>query len=520
MTQRHKAKIDLLVHSGITISGVCFPTKCLYNSSKEFVGYIMPKAKVDAKSLETTIFKGERGINRHFMGLTRVDLVNLAITIFEKIKKLHKLGIIIGDINGNNILVSSPSDVYFVDTDSYQISDLPCPVGTADFTAPEIQEKNYKTFLRTVGNDNFAIAVLLFRILMLGQNPYAHINGETPAKNIKSGNFSYPYKENSNGLAPNSDAKYIWSHMFFPLKQMFYLTFKKGECLYGEEDRPAAGIWLDKLKWYKKELTDGTIKNYDPVSLELIPKAYKKNPNVTYVTCKLCGKDVPEDSVKEGYCFTCLNTVTIVKCSICGGDIEYKNYNKYIRKSKPPKVCKACFQKKQEEIRHKKETYKKGICNCCGKSFVITYGDRDFYIKKGLELPKRCPDCRKSGRKPEAHHRSRSSSGSSDFCFLTTVACEFYGKTDDCYELSVLRNYRDNWLVHQKNGKKLIMEYYEIAPSIVKAIKDSPNYAQICTSIMNDYINPCINLINSHREQECRDLYVSMVKTLKNKLNV
>lgn len=525
LTKRHKEKIDLLVRSGISIQGVCFPTKCLYNHDKEFVGYIMPQANTNAKSLEVTIFKGERGVNRHFMGLTRVGIVDMAITILEKIKKLHKLGIIIGDINGNNILVSSPNDVYFVDTDSYQVLDFPCPVGTADFTAPEIQDKNYKTFLRTIGNDNFAVAVLLFRILMLGQNPYAHINGETPAKNIKSGNFSYPYKENSNGLAPNSDAKYIWSHMYFPLKQMFYFTFKENQCYYDEENRPNAIAWLGKLKKYKKELIDGTIENYDPASIELIPKAYKKNPNVKYITCKLCGKEVSEDFTINGYCYTCLNKSTIVKCEKCGREIEYKNYYRYIRKVKQPTLCKACHQKKLAEIRHEKETYTTEICNCCGKSFTITYGNRDYFVSRGLSLPKRCPDCRragtKSGNEHHTNHRSsNSSNSSSDWCFLTTVACEYYGKPDDCYELSVLRNYRDNWLAHQKYGSDLIREYYECAPSIVKAIKESPDYAQICTSIMNNYVNPCISLINSHCEQECKDLYVNMVKTLRNKLNV
>ena len=521
LTERHKEKINLLVQSGIQIPGVCFPTQRLYNSNKankEFVGYIMPRANSNAKSLEVAIFRGERGVDRHFKGLKRVELVDMAITILEKIEELHNLGIIIGDINGNNILVSSPSDVYFVDTDSYQISDLPCPVGTADFTAPEIQDKNYKNFLRTLGNENFAIAVLLFRILMLGHNPYAHINGETPAKNIKSGNFSYPYKENSNGCAPNSDAKYIWSHMFFSLKQMFYFTFKKGQCYYDEEERPTASKWLLTLKKYKKELTDGTIKNYDPVSLELIPKSYKKNPNITYIKCKLCGQDVSEDYTKEGYCYTCLNKVTIVKCSKCSRDIEYKNYNRYILKKQPPKYCKACFQKNQAERRHNKETYTTEICNCCGEPFDITYREYDFFKKKGLDLPKRCHDCRDAGRKPEYSHNNPNHGNPNDSsggCFLTTVACEFYGKPDDCYELTILRNYRDHWLAHQRNGKELIREYYEIAPSIVKAIKESPDYAQICSSIMNNYINPCINLINSHQEQECRDLYISLVKDLK-----
>jgi serine/threonine protein kinase/rRNA-processing protein FCF1 len=527
MTRRHKEKIDLLVHSGISIPGVCFPTKCLYNSSHDFVGYVMPRANVNAKSLESSIFKGERGINRYFKGLSRQDLVEIAINIFDKIAKLHEYGVILGDINGSNILISSPNEIYFVDTDSYQIEDLPCPVGTEDFTAPEIQNKDYKTFLRTIGNENFAVAVLLFRILMLGQNPYAHINGNTPAKNIEEGNFSYPYKENSNGLAPNSDAKFIWSHMFFPLKQMFYFTFKKGQCYYEEYERPTASWWLSTLKKYKKELTDGTIKNYDPVSLELIPKSYKKIPNVNYIKCKLCGYDVSEDYTKEGYCYTCLNKSTIVKCSKCGTDIPFKNYNKYIKKIHEPTLCNSCFQIRQKL----KDVYTNEWCNCCGKSFIITYGEREFFVNKGLSLPKRCPNCRKAGRRPvyeeqKTYYENSGSSGgsgsssSSGWCYLTTVACEFYGKPNDCYELSVLRYYRDNWLAKQEGGIELIRQYYDCAPSMVSAIKSSPEYAHICTTIMNEYINPCINLINIHHEQACKELYLKMVYALKKKLGI
>ena len=113
--------------------------------------------KASGKSLDCSFFKGERGIMRHFPNWTRLDLVTLSITILSTINKLHRLGIIIGDISGANILVNSPNSVFFVDTDSFQVNDLPCPVGTEEFTAPEIQGKDYKSFLRTVGNENFGL---------------------------------------------------------------------------------------------------------------------------------------------------------------------------------------------------------------------------------------------------------------------------------------------------------------------------------------------------------------------------
>ena len=39
-------------------------------------------------------------------------------------------------------------------------------------------------------------------------------------------------------------------------------------------------------------------------------------------------------------------------------------------------------------------------CEECGKEFVFTAGEQEFYAEKGLvNKPKRCPECRKARRK-------------------------------------------------------------------------------------------------------------------------
>ena len=38
-------------------------------------------------------------------------------------------------------------------------------------------------------------------------------------------------------------------------------------------------------------------------------------------------------------------------------------------------------------------------CKECGEQFTITTGEAKWYEEKGFELPKRCPNCRKSKRK-------------------------------------------------------------------------------------------------------------------------
>ena len=38
-------------------------------------------------------------------------------------------------------------------------------------------------------------------------------------------------------------------------------------------------------------------------------------------------------------------------------------------------------------------------CKDCGESFEISEGERDFFLSKRLQLPKRCKSCRKAKSK-------------------------------------------------------------------------------------------------------------------------
>lgn len=103
-------------------------------------------------------------------------------------------------------------------------------------------------------------------------------------------------------------------------------------------------------------------------------------------------------------------------------------------------------------------------------------------------------------------------------CFITTAICYEYGKADDCYELTTLRNFRDNWLANQPLGKKLIDDYYSIAPSIVKRINSLPNRKSIYRSLDVDYLSKCISYIESGSYEKCKEKYVEMVKWIQSYL--
>lgn len=272
LTRRRYEKIKLMIANPINCPGICWPLHMLYNSYDEFVGYTMIQAR--GHVLETTLFN-RMLLQERFPQWTRRETIDLCITILEKISYLHKRNVLLGDINAKNILIVSPSEVYFVDTDSYQIEDLPCPVGTEDFKAPEIEAGQYNEFLRTFGNENFAIAVLLFKIMLPGKHPYSHQGGSSVTENIRKMDFPYALGEKSNHNAPEGLWRYIWSHMSYKLKEAFYKTFQKGEEHCQETTRYGADEWIEQFKKYRYALPKMAEK--DELALALFPDRLKKN---------------------------------------------------------------------------------------------------------------------------------------------------------------------------------------------------------------------------------------------------
>lgn len=383
-TKRKYEKIKLMLSKKIECEGVCYPVAALYNSNKEFVGYMMPKAK--GKELQKSIFIKPLFL-KNFPNWKKRDTVELCITILEKIKYLHDRNIVMGDINPANILVVSPKEVYFVDTDSYQVEDFPCPVGTNNYTAPEIQRKHFSDFLRTMGNENFAVATLLFMIMLPGKPPYSQQGGEDPINNIIKMDFSYPFGDSSNKKTPDGPWRYIWSHLTYDLKKAFYNTFRKGGDYSTEDTRLTVDEWLPIFTYYLELLDSGKFGKQDKMSEELFPTRHKKNSKIEYNICKLCGNEMPENQCQNGICRDCLNKGEVYRCKKCGKEILYTNYQKYVKNAKRFDVCTECF-----EYGNKVRIRKK--CVDCGKEFEITNNQYDFYTSKGFEIPKRCKSCR------------------------------------------------------------------------------------------------------------------------------
>ena len=114
----------------------------------------------------------------------------------------------------------------------------------------------------------------------------------------------------------------------------------------------------------------------------------------------------------------------------------------------------------------------------------------------------------------QASVQSSSNSGGS-WCFITTAICESEGKADDCRELMILRKFRDEFMITDSERKKLVEEYYIIAPIIVRQIKRMKNSNKMFEMLRDEFILPCIMFIEKGCNDCAMNRYRAMVLTCK-----
>ncbi|GAB1476456.1 hypothetical protein MASR2M70_12900 [Bacillota bacterium] len=350
LTQERYEKLSLMISMRINIQGVCWPKDMLFNNNKEFIGFIMQKAR--GEEMATTVFKpGKKGL-RHMGDWTRVDIVDLTLCICHIFNKLHSYEILVGDVNARNILIYSTEEVYFVDVDSFQIDKYPCAVGTEIFTAPEIFEKHkisgkpidYSAFLRTKASEQYALASLIFQILMPGKSPFVQQGDDDIADSILQHRFGFPFKEHKGEDAPGGKWRYIWSHMPYALKEQFYNVFAL-------DIRYSAEEWMHVLTGYKNDLERGYVNN------EIFPNTFKEViGEFVSLICEECG----------------------VKFNM-----DEEHYNKRVSGGRAQKVlCKVCV----DAIKHNNNIIIPVNCSTCKKSFSIDRQRAATQLERGRGL--------------------------------------------------------------------------------------------------------------------------------------
>lgn len=276
MTALRWMKLTRMTKMGLTAKGICWPTALLYNQNHEPVGYLMPMAQGFTLG---SVFDGQDAIMDRFPDWDRSSIIQAACQIFEKIIYLHLHGILIGDIQMKNIMIKSSREVYIIDMDSVQIDDLPCPVGTEEFTPPELWDKSFSTFLRTPQHEDYSCGILAFSILFCGQHPYnQRLGKETLREEISSLSFPYKCGQEANSRAPLGGYDNIWQAIPAEIQTMFYNAFFFGK-------RYETIEWYAALDYYKDQLSSNALSD---------PEAYAVFP---YTKREI----VKNDEVKQSY---------------------------------------------------------------------------------------------------------------------------------------------------------------------------------------------------------------------------
>ena len=69
--------------------------------------------------------------------------------------------------------------------------------------------------------------------------------------------------------------------------------------------------------------------------------------------------------------------------------------------------------------------------------------------------------------------------------------------------------------MNSEEGKAVVEEYYDIAPTIVSRINNKDNSKKIYEEIYDKYISDCIHLLEEDKKEECQEVYTGMVEELR-----
>jgi hypothetical protein len=177
---------------------IAWPQELVLDEKGKVAGFIMPLVPATrAVPLHQVYHPGSR---RAAHGLSWRYMLRIAHNLAAAVAALHESGYVIGDLSDANVLVFDNAMVTLVDCDSVQLKQgrkvYRCTVGRAEFTPPELQGRDFARVVRTPDHDLFALAVLIFLLLMEGVSPFMGIyrgEGEPPGlqDNVRAGRSPY-----------------------------------------------------------------------------------------------------------------------------------------------------------------------------------------------------------------------------------------------------------------------------------------------------------------------------------------
>lgn len=177
MTPEQLAKLGAMVRASDerlrTVAA--WPTGLVYDGSRA-VGFTMPLLAAQHPLHELI---GPRSRHEHFPRAHWKFLIHTAANLARAFAVLHERGVVVGDVNSNNVVVCDDSTARLIDCDSFQVRAggalYRCNVGVPDYQPPELQTVDFSTVERLPQHDLFGLAVMLFQLLFVGKHPFSGV---------------------------------------------------------------------------------------------------------------------------------------------------------------------------------------------------------------------------------------------------------------------------------------------------------------------------------------------------------
>jgi len=215
-------KIEFLASINLSdIPRLTLPNSIIYDTQGAFIGYTMPYHQKNFSKLN--IIKTPARKSFFSSDITYSFLLDICIQIANVVDQLHKRSIIIADMKPDNIMINRQGQVFFIDIDSFQLSQkYKCNRLTVPYTPPELlSNKGLTSQLRFWSYDIFSLLVIVFEILTLGSHPYDRLYGGTLVENMKNGYYEYPHPQDNSPFL-----KYTRADVYDIIKQNFSMKLQ------------------------------------------------------------------------------------------------------------------------------------------------------------------------------------------------------------------------------------------------------------------------------------------------------
>lgn len=233
---------------------IAWPSDLIYENQK-VVGFIMPKMGKSNRLYE--LIQPQLRAKHHPM-LSYQYNYRVAANLAQAMASIHAKNYVIGDVNEHNALFNDQALITIIDCDSMQVIDkqtntvFPCLVGVPEMTAPELQGVDFSKSAnaRTQDSDVFALAIIIFKLLMEGFHPFQGVAvGKEPNREQAHvyciQHQIFPYLSGQRYMPPPVAPGFLTLPSV--LRQLFVRTFM-------EKNRPSAMDWATALTMVEKRI--------------------------------------------------------------------------------------------------------------------------------------------------------------------------------------------------------------------------------------------------------------------------